>query len=865
MRFKPSNILLERLLFAGAMSFFAIVISIWRWGYSVDQAIYDALITTFPVQPDPELLIVAIDERSLLELGRWPWPRRAHAQLVDRLHEAGAKAIAFDVVFPESDQFDVGGDAAFAESIKRMGKVALSVHMEQTYLGGQVLEILPTPELASATEYLGHVHVEYDVDGVCRAVFLKEGLGQAYWPHLMQVLLNMVEESDGGSLPGLTGGSGSSSSFIIERDFYNLIPLSGPPPAIETVSFTDVIQGRVPARNLKDKIIIVGATARGLGDIVATSYGTMDGVEFNANVFNSLRSRTTITPVSAGIHWFLSGLSVFLLIVLAAKSTPRQYLILTVFYVVGFLGVICTAIFTVRIWFAPLSVIIPLLLFYPLWSWRRLEQAIGFLRRELIRVQTEKTPIHKTQRPLTQRLQFVASIVGIQQWHIESPESDFSTTTNGEDIAGDDTYDGDRHVKPIIVSEGNTFHKVRVSWQEPSTLERHKAALWRSAIDHNSNFLASKSPKPAELVTATISSLREATHQSEVNRLFTNRCLDLLQDAIVVANIYGDLIFQNHLASSLFSNIVGESSTILDLLKPLKIDQPWLELIRKSVLNGEVISVEASFVDTEREFFCQLSAMSWQSDQIDTLLFTFTDITAIKENEKARNEALHFLSHDLRSPVVSILALIQQYRNSLGSQNPSGVKSVDSLLDDIQAYAEKNLAFAESFLQLARAEISSDANFNLCDLHAVIDNATLMIRHFAQSKQIKISVERTMDDLWVWGDGELLERLLINLLSNAIKYSPENSNVVLRVSIARDQVFVKVIDEGIGIKQDELENVFKKFRRASNTNTVIGAGLGLHFVDIVAKKHGGHVSVTSEINRGSTFTVALPLYQDELE
>lgn len=117
-----------------------------RW----DSLFYDWNLAAWSRQPADDIIIVAIDEQSLREIGRWPWSRRTHAELIRTLSAAGAKAIALDIVFAEPDATDPAADAELAAALARNGRVVLPVLNEQNYLGGQLLETLPIPALAVA-------------------------------------------------------------------------------------------------------------------------------------------------------------------------------------------------------------------------------------------------------------------------------------------------------------------------------------------------------------------------------------------------------------------------------------------------------------------------------------------------------------------------------------------------------------------------------------------------------------------------------------------------------------------------------------------------------------------------------------------
>ena len=157
-------------LFAAATLLLAHSDWLWRW----DHLIYDATLPIWESPPPQDIVIVAIDEASLNELGRWPWPRRTHAQLVRGLSAAGARVIALDIIFSEADSSDPKGDQALAEAIRESARVVLPVLLEQPRTYGQLIEQMPLPPLAEVAATLGHIHVELDADGLARSVFLLE-------------------------------------------------------------------------------------------------------------------------------------------------------------------------------------------------------------------------------------------------------------------------------------------------------------------------------------------------------------------------------------------------------------------------------------------------------------------------------------------------------------------------------------------------------------------------------------------------------------------------------------------------------------------------------------------------------------------
>lgn len=160
---------------------------LYRW----DLLFYDWNLAAWSRAPADDIVIIAIDEQSLREIGRWPWSRRIHADLIRKLTAAGAKAIALDIVFAEPDATDPAADAKLAAAMASNGRVVLPVLNEQNRLDGQLLETLPIPMLATAVAGMGHVDVELDPDNIARSVYLKAGLGSPYWPTLALALIEL--------------------------------------------------------------------------------------------------------------------------------------------------------------------------------------------------------------------------------------------------------------------------------------------------------------------------------------------------------------------------------------------------------------------------------------------------------------------------------------------------------------------------------------------------------------------------------------------------------------------------------------------------------------------------------------------------
>lgn len=364
----------------------ALAVTAGGWLSRVDTLLYD-LGQRLAVRPAPDdLALIAIDEDSLSKLGRWPWSRRLHATLIDRLKADGAKVIALDIVFAEPDASDQPADALLAESIARAGNVVLPVLLESSRVNGQLLETLPLPQLLESAAGLGRVHAELDADGIARSVFLWEGLGAPVWPHFAQTVLRVagVRPPGLGQAPPAVAEAGP---FTLVRADPRRIGFLGPPGHVRTLSYAQVLTGEFVPGTFRGRIVLVGATAAGLGDQLPTPLSglaaPMSGVEFNANAVAAMRDGLLIRRIGAPFSLSAAVLLALLPLVWLPRMNPFAGLLASLvwFVVVAAAAVVLPTL--AQVWMPASGALLAILLAYPVWSWRRLESASRFLDHEL--------------------------------------------------------------------------------------------------------------------------------------------------------------------------------------------------------------------------------------------------------------------------------------------------------------------------------------------------------------------------------------------------------------------------------------------------------------------------------------------------
>ncbi len=358
-----------------------------RW----DNLFYDAQLRLFQREPPAAVVIVAIDEESLATLGRWPWPRRMHAQMVERLTEAGVKVIGMDILFVEPDRTDPAGDELLARAIQAHGRVVLAV-APQPGAGNRLSAIRPLSILAASAQ-LGHVDFELDTDGIVRSVYLRAGVGDPTWPALGLAMLELGRATHIADLPGVrrdARGRDPSGKWV--RDYRILLPFFGGPGSFEQVPFSRVLAGD-PAllERLRGRYVLIGATAAGVGESLATPvsgrHRPMSGVELNANVLAGLAQNIVVEPLSPGAQLGCALLFSLLPALIYPHCRPRTALL--AYGALLLLGMVASVALLqlTHWWFAPAATLVVLATSYPLWSWRRLDATVSELTGERNRVQ----------------------------------------------------------------------------------------------------------------------------------------------------------------------------------------------------------------------------------------------------------------------------------------------------------------------------------------------------------------------------------------------------------------------------------------------------------------------------------------------
>ncbi|SFM35115.1 CHASE2 domain-containing protein [Variovorax sp. OV329] len=331
------------------------------------------------------IVIVAIDDKSLEAIGRWPWRRALHAKLLQQISAGKPRCIGLDLLLDDANAEFPADDAMLARSMRSAGCVVLPLAMQVPSRNSQLQsEVLPTAELSRAATALGHSHLSVDADGVVEGMYLFEGFPGREWPHFSMAMRDAAEGRLKPQPSILEGGRSSPPEGRWTRRHQELILYNAPTTPFLTVSYIDVLDGTAPRELFHDRYVLVGATADSVADFFAvaapTQNGLVPGVEIFATVLQSLVRHTHIHPASdwQNLLYNLAPLVIALLGLLWLG--PLGVFSLVVCLLLG-MGALQVAQPWTGIRFSVAPGLGGLLAVYPLWSLMRLSTAYRFLQR----------------------------------------------------------------------------------------------------------------------------------------------------------------------------------------------------------------------------------------------------------------------------------------------------------------------------------------------------------------------------------------------------------------------------------------------------------------------------------------------------
>lgn len=828
----------------------------------MDRLIYDNWVRFSQSEPLSKYVVVGIDSRSVGQHGRWPWPRTDQARIIDNLSEAGAAVILIDILYSDANVEDPSADALLAYSIEKSGRVILPIHTEgrgQDIING---EKLPIPAVLEAARDLGHIFLPIDSDGIVRRVYLKAGFKNPHWP-LLSLVAMQSQDAAPENLPGLRRKHVDRETKWV-GDYEVMIPFHGPKNTFLTVSAVDVLTGNFDPNTFKGATVFFGLTATGLGDAVPTPILGLDqplpGVEVHANIYSALESGSLIGQAGVWLAYLLVAISIALLLMIYSRLRPRWGLLATI--LLALLPVVLSfALYRMaNVWFPPLLAAFPILLAFPLWSWHRLEFASRFLRNETNKLAFYDDDIGlSTSMPLVSLFKTAATHLYLKKWFLLSEGT----------LQKDGNLDG---IDPAKINNTEWASRNGLMVKRFSSSKPLVMGFSFDDAAMNKPFAAfiDKASRVQRLITVpntggTIESLQtDADRLSKQNQHILQ--LKVLNDNIfagsptglIVWNGVGELMRYNDLALEMFGDVSLENKSVCEFFTslgkdPYQIDREAFESIMQRGENWQVNCLLG-----ERELVIDFNVLG--GELIDRLIVaSAVDLSEIRRAERLRSELIEYLSHDLRSPLISSLYLVSQEREQAEPE-----KDLSSYLQ-VEANINKTLNMIDDLLGLTRAENLEVEQLSPVFFENIVESTIDQLLPQARQKKIRLTCQDIDEDVWISADSSLLERAFINVVGNAIKYSPEDTEVkIVTRTEGTEWIVAEVSDQGIGIPEARIGKLFERFHRDPNVQKQFkGTGLGLALVATVVRQHGGTVQARSEENVGTTMVIRLPILEIE--
>lgn len=334
--------------------------------------------------------------------------------------------------------------------------------------------------------------------------------------------------------------------------------------------------------------------------------------------------------------------------------------------------------------------------------------------------------------------------------------------------------------------------------------------------------------------------LKKLRGKQEELTIITNN----MNEGLVLLNGQQNVLFINESAAKIFGfsakEVIGRNILTVDRAQEVQ------DLLQKVSQAGK----GEGLYEKDGHFY-QLSGSSVNGSGSVILIY---DVTEKMTAEKLRREFSANVSHELKTPLQSILGYAEIMKNGL-------VKDEDKqrFLERIHAEAGNMIELIQNIMELSRLDENKTLDeFEDVDLLKLAQSVTLRLKHKAQTKGVTLNVSGS--SACVCGVQSILSEVLYNLVDNSIKYNKDNGKVDVKVQDASDEVSVSVSDTGIGIGAADRERVFERFYRAdkSHSKEIGGTGLGLSIVKHGVLFHKGRVELESEPGVGTTITFVLP-------
>jgi len=378
-------------------------------------------------------------------------------------------------------------------------------------------------------------------------------------------------------------------------------------------------------------------------------------------------------------------------------------------------------------------------------------------------------------------------------------------------------------------------------------------------ISRNLKLLSRNQPLlPASTTKDELGSLDRLVHnvaaEVESAREREIAMIEKAADLICSLDEAGTFLTVNPMAMRLLSmqpaDLVGTKISELTILEDSFAAE---ELIRNSISSNEFQTATLTLRRADGSTIETRWSSLW-SDQESRLFCVAHDVTKDNELARMKQEFMDMISHDLRSPLTSVLGgltmLIQDGRgvsSEFRDEAESAIRSSERLIGFINDLLDfQKLSAGQMPLEIEAYSVTG-----------VISEALELVAAFARDREIELCYARHSEEILIFCDKQKIVQVLVNLLSNAIKFSPSQTKVQIAARLFENNIEFSVTDAGIGVPEDMRVAIFEPFQQTSSTQHQ-GTGLGLAICKMIVEAHGGSIGVVPGENTGSNFWFSIP-------
>ncbi len=350
-----------------------------------------------------------------------------------------------------------------------------------------------------------------------------------------------------------------------------------------------------------------------------------------------------------------------------------------------------------------------------------------------------------------------------------------------------------------------------------------------------------------------LSSLFSKNTPEKTSRPVLIKLLETMRESVLVISEDTRILASNNAAYNSFARKNGalEEKRLSEVIRDLNLH----EAFRKALENNEFSDLKLEILGTEKRKY-EVHIAPIELDNKKSAIGVFYDITQIEHLEKVRQEFFSNISHELRTPLTSILAFVETLEDGAIEDEANNRR----FLTVIRRNAERMHRLIDDILELSSIESGGiSIQPKLISLANPVKEVFTSLSNKAAEFKVDL-VSEISPETQVFADVVRLEQMLTNLIDNAVKFNREGGSVTVSYRQNGTTDLISVSDTGEGISNEHLQRIFERFYRTDRARSreIGGTGLGLAIVKHLAKLHGGEISVSSTIGKGSTFYIELP-------